>query len=52
MIAPDSARIEIAVGDHRRLAQRVHRAQGARREHRLRVALVALDLVADAKLLE
>ena len=52
MIAPDSASVSVAVGDHRRLAQRMHGAQLRRRQHGLRVALVALDLVGQAQLFQ
>jgi hypothetical protein len=52
MIAPDSATVTAVVGDHRRLAERMHLEQLRRREHRLRVALVLLDLVRNAELLE
>ena len=40
------------VADHRRLAQRVHLAQFGGRQHRLRVALVAHDLVGQLQFLE
>src|SRR6185437_9370404 len=40
---------QLAVGDHWRLAQRMHAPEFRRRQHGLRVALVALDLVRHAK---
>jgi len=43
---------EVAIGDHRGLAERVHRAKLRRREHRSCVALVALHFVLEAELLE
>jgi hypothetical protein len=42
----------VAVLDHRRFAERVHGAQLRRRQHRLRVALVFLDLVFQAEFLQ
>src|SRR5260221_11860886 len=54
-ILDDRARLgerESAVGDYRRLAERMHRPQLGRREHRLRIALVGLDLVLQAELFE
>ena len=42
----------LAVAQHRRLAERVDLLQRLRREVRLRVALVVLDLVREAQLLE
>jgi hypothetical protein len=43
---------ELVVRDHGGLAQRMHRAQLRRREHGLWVALVALDVIVDAELLQ
>ena len=54
-VLDDRARLgerEITFGEHRRLAERMHFAQRRRREHRLRIALVALDLVGQVELLE
>ena len=54
-VLDDRARLrerEVALGKHRRLAERVHFAQRCGREHRLRIALVALDLVGQPELLE
>src|SRR5260370_38674733 len=51
----DGARLRergVAIGDDRRLAERVHLAQRRRREHGPRIALVALDLVLEAELLQ
>ena len=50
-MAPDSASV-LAVGDHRRLAERMHRLQFRRREHGRGVALVALHLIGHAELLQ
>ena len=49
MIAPDSAMRQAVVGDDRRLAERMHGAQLGGREHRVRVALIALDFILDAE---
>src|SRR6185436_11839629 len=43
---------QLAVADHRGFAERMHRAQLGRREHGLRVALVALHLVGQAEFFE
>src|SRR5258706_14298652 len=43
---------EVALGEHRRLAERMHFAQRRGREHGLRIALVALDLIRKLELLE
>ena len=43
---------DVAVRDHRRLSERVDLPERRRREHRLRVALVVLDLVGNAELFE
>ena len=51
----DRARLgdrDVAVGDDRRLAERMHLEQRRWRQHRLRVALVLLDLVRDDQLLQ
>jgi hypothetical protein len=52
MIAPDSATVRAASVIHRRLAERVERAQLRRREQRARIALVALHLVLAVEFLE
>jgi hypothetical protein len=53
----DDARVPLparraAILDHRRLSERMDGAQLRRREHRLRIATVAADLVIEAQLLE
>src|SRR5260221_10680310 len=54
-VLDDRARLrqrEVALGEHRRLAERMHFAQRRGREHGLRIALVALDLIRKLELLE
>ena len=54
-VLDDRARLrerELAVGEHRRLAERMHFAQRGGREHRLRIALIALDLVRQSQFLQ
>jgi uncharacterized sporulation protein YeaH/YhbH (DUF444 family) len=43
---------QAVIGNHRRLAERMHRAQLGRRQHRFRIALVTLDLVRHAEFFE
>jgi hypothetical protein len=43
---------DVAVGNDRRLAERMHRLEFRRRQPRLRVALVALDLIGRAEFFE
>ncbi len=43
---------DVALADHRRLAERVHALERGRGEHRLRIARIALDPVVDFQFLE
>ena len=52
MMAPDSATVDAVVGQHRRLAERMDAGELGRRQHRLGVALVFLQLVGNLELLE
>ena len=51
-IAPDLGDRPAVVGDHRRLAERMDRAQFRRREHGLRIARVSAHLVGETELFE